>query len=143
MRFELPAEKTQVFESRMTIRWGDMDALGHVNNAVYFRYFESLRVDWLAVSGRPLKSEGMGPVVVNSFCNFLRQVAYPGALLGRLYVGQQGRSSMETFFTLERTDQPGPVCAEGGATMVWMDFAAGRSAPMPDWLRQAACPAAD
>jgi acyl-CoA thioester hydrolase len=50
---------------------------------------------------------------------------------------------METFFTLERTDEPGITCAEGGATMVWMDFATGRSVPMPDWLRQAACPAAD
>lgn len=143
MRFELPAEKTLVFDMVLPMRWGDMDAYGHINNTVYFRYFESLRVDWLLSQGRPLQDGGMGPVVVNAFCSYLRQVTYPGELRARLYVGQQGRSSMETFFTLERSDEPGITCAEGGATMVWMDFATGRSTPMPDWLRQAACPAAD
>ena len=48
-----------------------------------------------------------------------------------------GRSSVDTFVTLERSDQPGEVFAAGGATLVWVDFPRQKSVPLPDWLRQA------
>ncbi|HSI48105.1 MAG TPA: acyl-CoA thioesterase [Ideonella sp.] len=135
MRFELPAEKKLTCEMRIPIRWGDMDLMGHVNNAMYFRYLETVRVEWLhAVGGKPDPS-GQGPVIVNAFCNFLRQLEYPGEVLARHYVANPGRSSFDTFITLERVDEPGVVCAEGGATTVWVDFPSGKSAPLPDWLR--------
>ena len=47
MRFEVPADKKLTHEMLIPIRWGDMDAMGHVNNTVYFRYFEVARLDWL------------------------------------------------------------------------------------------------
>jgi len=135
MRFALPAEKKLTYEMRIPIRWGDMDLMGHVNNAMYFRYLETVRVEWLhAVGGKPDPS-GQGPVIVNAFCNFLKQLEYPGEVLARHYVANPGRSSFDTFITLERMDQPGLVCAEGGATTVWVDFPSGKSAPLPDWLR--------
>ncbi|GAA0746685.1 acyl-CoA thioesterase [Ideonella azotifigens] len=135
MRFALPAEKKLTYEMRIPIRWGDMDLMGHVNNAMYFRYLETVRVEWLhAVGGKPDPS-GQGPVIVNAFCNFLKQLEYPGEVLARHYVANPGRSSFDTFITLERTDRPGVVCAEGGATTVWVDFPSGKSAPLPDWLR--------
>ena len=137
MRFELPADRKSVFEMRIPIRWGDMDAMGHVNNTVYFRYMEIVRVEWLRQVGGPPDPGGQGPVIVNAFCSFLRQLAYPGEVLARLSVAAPGRSSFDTFITLERVDEPGVVCAEGGATTVWTDFPAGRSAPLPEWLRQA------
>jgi acyl-CoA thioester hydrolase len=52
-----------------------------------------------------------------------------------MYTADAGRSSFDTFLTMERTDEPGVVYAEGGATTVWTDFAARKSRPMPDWLR--------
>ncbi|TDM09448.1 MAG: thioesterase [Ideonella sp. MAG2] len=135
MRFELPRQKKLAFEMNIPIRWGDMDAMGHVNNTVYFRYFETVRVEWMHQMGGPPDPGGEGPVIVNAFCNFLKQLEYPGTVLARLYVANPGRSSFDTFITLERADQPGVVYAEGGATTVWMDFPSGKSAPMPDWLR--------
>ena len=51
LRFHLPEQKKLVYEMVMPIRWGDMDAMGHVNNAVYFRYFETVRIDWLRSIG--------------------------------------------------------------------------------------------
>ncbi len=45
MRIEIPEDKKLVHESIISVRWGDMDALGHVNNAVYFRYIEQARVN--------------------------------------------------------------------------------------------------
>ncbi|MFO1340590.1 MAG: acyl-CoA thioesterase [Burkholderiaceae bacterium] len=135
MRFELPAEKKLTYEMVIPMRWGDMDAMGHVNNTVYFRYFEIVRVQWLHEVGGAPDPTGQGPVIVNAFCNFLKQLEYPGDLLARHYVANLGRTSFDTFITLERTDQPGVVYAEGGATTVWVDFPQGKSMPVPGWLR--------
>jgi acyl-CoA thioester hydrolase len=137
MRFELPKEKKLVFEMTMPIRWGDMDAMGHVNNTLYFRYFEIIRIEWLHRMGGPPGADGTGPVIVNGFCNFIKQLEYPGDILARHYVANPGRSSFETFMTLERTDDPGLICADGGATTVWVDYKAQKSVPLPGWLRDA------
>ena len=135
MRFELPADKKLTYEMVIPIRWGDMDAMGHVNNTVYFRYLEIIRVQWLHEVGGAPDPTGQGPVIVNAFCNFLRQLEYPGSVLAKHYVANLGRSSFDTFITLERTDDLGVVYAEGGATTVWVDFPTGKSMPVPDWLR--------
>ena len=135
MRFELPAEKKLVHELQMPLRWGDMDAMGHINNTLYFRYMEVCRLDWIFKQGVSTRLEGEGPVIINAFCNFLRQLEFPGDIRVTMHVAQPGRSSFETYHTIERTDEPGVVYAEGGARTVWTDYAAKKSAPMPDWFR--------
>ena len=135
MRFTIPAEKKLVHEMTMPIRWGDMDAMGHVNNTIYFRYMEIVRLEWLHAIGGPPDPNGCGPVIVNAFCTFIRQLEYPGEILARHYVANPGRSSFDTYVTMERTDRPGEIDAEGGATAVWTDFKAQKSAPMPEWMR--------
>lgn len=134
LRFELPADKRLIYEKAIPIRWGDMDAFGHVNNTVYFRFMETMRVDWLQEQlGSVARDEG--PVVVNAFCNFLRELSYPGDVLGRMYVGEVGRSSMDTYVSMSRTDDPDTVYAEGGARMVWVNYAQSKSMPIPEALR--------
>ncbi len=138
MRFVLPAEKKLVHEMVVPIRWGDMDAMGHVNNTIYFRYFEIVRLDWFFRVAAPhgiSNLSGEGVIIVNAFCNFIRQLEFPGEVRTRLYTAEVGRSSFDTFLTMERTDEPGVVYAEGGATTVWCEFEAKKSKPMPDWLR--------
>lgn len=136
MRFEIPDDKKLVHEMRIQIRWGDMDAMGHVNNTVYFRYLEMARVEWLESLGGAPSPDGQGPVIVNAFCNFYRQVTYPGELIARHYVSSPGRSSFDTWITLERADEPGVICATGGATTVWQDAALQKSVELPAWLRE-------
>lgn len=135
MKFEIPAVKKLVFEMSIPIRWGDMDAMGHVNNTIYFHYLEIARLEWLYQVGGPPDPTGCGPVIVNAFCNFIRQLEFPGEILARHYVTNPGRSSFDTYITLERTDNPGVVYAEGGSKTVWTDFKKQKSAPLPDWLR--------
>ena len=138
MRFELPAEKKLVHESVVPLRWGDMDAMGHINNTLYFRYMEIARLDWMFKVGAGVRnggSGGQGPIVLNAFCNFMRQLTYPGDVRVAMYVATPGRSSFETFHTIVRVDEPEVVYAEGGACVVWTDYAAKKSAPMPDWFR--------
>ncbi len=136
MRIEVPRAKKLTHETIISIRWGDMDAMGHVNNTLYFRYFEIVRLEWLFKVGAPTDPNGLGPVIVNAFCNFIRQLEFPGDVLARHYVANPGRSSFDTFITLERTDEPGVIYAEGGSKTVWTDFKAQKSAPLPQWLRE-------
>jgi acyl-CoA thioester hydrolase len=135
LRFHLPEQKKFVHEIVIPLRWGDMDAMGHINNTVYFRYFEIARLDWIFKVGASTDLSGQGPVIVNAFCNFLRQLEFPGDVLVKQYVAHPGRSSFDTYLTLERTDQPGLIWAEGGAKTVWTDYRAKKSVPMPDWFR--------
>jgi acyl-CoA thioester hydrolase len=135
MRFTVPEAKKLVHEMIIPIRWGDMDAMGHVNNTNYFRYMEVVRIDWMHRVGGAPNPDGVGPVIVNAFCNFIRQLEYPGDVLARHYVCNPGRSSFDTYITLERSDEPGTVYAEGGAKTVWTDFRAQKSVPLPDWMR--------
>jgi len=61
MRFELPEAKKLTLEMVIPIRWGDMDAMGHVNNTIYFRYLEIVRIEWLhRVMGAPDPAGGIG-----------------------------------------------------------------------------------
>ncbi|HEX6018753.1 MAG TPA: thioesterase family protein [Burkholderiaceae bacterium] len=136
MRFETPKHKKLVFESVIPIRWGDMDAMGHVNNAVYFRYMETARIDWCHSLGCMSEQSRQGPVIVNAYCSFVKQLRYPGDVLVKHHVTTVGKTSFDTFVTMERGDDPGTIWAEGGARMVWIDFASNQSVPLPDWLRQ-------
>jgi acyl-CoA thioester hydrolase len=93
MRFELPEAKKLTLEMVIPIRWGDMDAMGHVNNTIYFRYLEIVRIEWLHQVVGASDAEGEGPVIVNTFCNLLRQLKYPGDVLAKHYVSDAGRTS--------------------------------------------------
>ena len=139
MRLVLPDDKQAVFQMHIQIRWGDMDAMGHVNNAVYFRYMESLRIEWFRRLGCLAGPDGQGPVIINAFCTFMRQLEYPGDVLATHYVGPasaMGRSTLDTYATLARADHPDRIDAEGGATVVWTDFKAQKSLAMPEAMRR-------
>jgi acyl-CoA thioester hydrolase len=136
MRFELPEDKKLTHEMVIPIRWGDMDAMSHVNNTIYFRYMEIVRLEWLYKVAEIQGPGGVGPVIVNAFCNFIRQLQYPGDVLVKHYVANPGRSSFDTYLTLERTDQPGVIYASGGAKTVWVDYAREASVPLPESMRQ-------
>ena len=117
------------------IRWGDMDAMGHLNNGSYFRYLEIIRIDWMVAIGCMPDPAGEGPVIVNAFCNFYRQLEYPGDVRVKMYVSDPARTTFETWATLERADAPGVICAAGGATTIWVDFPAQKAKPLPEWIR--------
>ena len=136
MKIEIPEGKKLVFETRFPVRWGDMDAMGHVNNTVYFRYLETARIDWMVSVGCNPDPRGQGPVIVNAFCNFYKQLEYPGDVLIKLYTSDPARTTFETWATMARADRPDVMCAAGGATTIWVDFPKQKAIALPDWLRQ-------
>lgn len=132
------SSKKLVHTMRMPIRWGDMDAMGHVNNTNYFRYIESARIAWLEQVGGLPESRSEGPVIVNASMNFLKQLTYPADIEVRTFVAPPGRSSVEVSHEIRLIDpdgQPGELHAEGAAKVVWVDFRLGKSAPLPQALR--------
>ena len=140
MKFEIPEHKKLVFQMVIPMRWGDMDAMGHVNNATYFRYLETIRIDWLHSIGAVPQPQGHGPVIVNAFCNFYKQLEYPGDVLIKMYASDPGRTTFETWGTMERSDQPGVIYAAGGATTIWVDFPNQKAVDLPDWMRAVVTP---
>ena len=124
-----------IYTTRMPVRWGDMDAYGHVNNTVYFRYFEQTRVEWLELMGsRVSVEEPVGPVIINASCTFLAPVNYPATVVIKMYAGDPGRSSVMTWYELF-VDGDERLYAEGAAKTVWMDMRTGKSAPIPGVVR--------
>ncbi len=135
MKLPLPDTKYQIYDTVLSMRWGDMDAFAHLNNTLYVRYFEEARVRWLVEMRNSMQEGGTGPVVANVFTNFYRQLEYPAQLRVRLFVNGVGRSSCDMWMTIEHDGQPDIVVADGGCTMVWVDYAAGKAAALPDWVR--------
>ena len=135
MKIDIPDQKKLVFETHIAVRWGDMDAMGHVTNATYFRYMETARIDWFRSIGCVPDAQGEGPVIVNAFCNFYRQFEYPDDVLLKMYVSDPGRTTFESWATMEKVAEPGVVCAAGGATTIWVNFPQQKAVGLPDWIR--------
>ena len=72
-------KKISVHQKTFDIAWGDMDALGHVNNARYFDYFQEARVDWLQQINISL-SAPTGPVIVQTSCTYFKPLIYPATV---------------------------------------------------------------
>lgn len=126
--------KKLIHVTTMPIRWGDMDAYGHVNNTVYFRYMEQARVEWLEDMQIEVRPGGLGPVIINASCTFLVPMNYPGLVEVKTFAGQPGRSSVQTYVEM-RIVGDAMLYAEGAAKVVWMDTRTGKSAPIPDHVR--------
>ncbi len=127
-------KKKLIHVTTMPIRWGDMDAYGHVNNTVYFRYMEQARVEWIEEMKVPVRLGGDGPVIINASCTFLIPMNYPGTVEVRTYVGAIGRSSCETLVEMRIVGDE-RIFAEGAAKVVWMNTQTGKSVPLPDHVR--------
>jgi len=120
----------------LTVRWSDMDALGHVNNAKYFTYLESARIRLFSELGTapPGSTPGHGFALVAATCNFRRQIHFPAQIHIGTRIMKIGNSSfhLEHVFLLGDSDNP---AADAASVVVWTDYTANRSAPLPGDIR--------
>jgi acyl-CoA thioester hydrolase len=126
-------ERKLVHTERIPIRWGDMDAMGHVNNTVYFRFMEQARISWfdrLVPQAEAWQSTGI--VIANATCNFKRPLNYPGTVEVKLYVGPPGGSSVATYYELVLRDE---VYADGAALVVFIDMEKQKPVRIPENIR--------
>ena len=122
----------------MTVRWGDLDAFNHVNNATFLVYAQEARLAWLAGIDGPWFDDSMMPVVAAAQVNFRRQLAWPGRIVVELATKRTGTSSLTIAHRIVAEDDNDCIYADGEVVMVWIDPANGRSVPLPPAIR-AAC----
>ncbi len=116
-----------VHEKVVNVEWGDMDALGHVNNACYFNYFQQARIEWLESLKLDMRQH-TGPVVIHVACTFLKPVVYPAALSLHSHLHSLGRSSIVIDHDLYQGEQ---LMAQGVSKIVWVDYKANKSISLP------------
>jgi acyl-CoA thioester hydrolase len=118
-------------------RWMDNDVYGHVNNVVYYSYFDTVVNQWLIGQGLLdyLASAVIG-LVVETSCSYFRPVAFPDVIHAGLRVAHLGRSSVRYEVGLFRNDEP-TVAAAGHFVHVYVDRASNRPTPLPEPMRRA------
>jgi len=121
----------KVHEKTFAIAWGDMDALGHVNNSRYFDYFQEARIEWLKDININM-TEITGPVVIHVSATFLKPVVYPATVTLRSSIHSIGNSSMLMDHHLYQDET---LMSHGTSKIVWVDYAQGKSVPLPDIMR--------
>ncbi|WP_367608012.1 acyl-CoA thioesterase [Legionella sp. W05-934-2] len=115
-------------ERTFDIEWGDMDALGHINNARYFDYFQESRIQWLGTLGFTL-GEKKGPVVISMTATYFKAVVYPATLTIRSKAHSPGRSSFLMDHEIYQNDI---LVTQGQSKIVWVDYKKNQSIPIPD-----------
>ncbi len=121
----------------ISIRWRDLDAFNHVNNANFLTYLEEARLAWLAGIDGEWFSSAQLPVIAASQLNYRAQLEWPGSVQVELHCQRVGGSSLTIAHRIVSMDGSQLYC-DGHVVLVWIDPKLGRPVPLPDALR-AAC----
>lgn len=124
----------------ITTRWMDNDVYGHVNNVVYYSFFDTVVNRYLIEQGAlDFEKGAVIGLVVETKCNYFRPLAFPDTVRAGLRVAHQGTSSVRYEVGLFRNDED-TACAQGHFVHVYIDRATNRPVPLPDVLRKALAP---
>jgi acyl-CoA thioester hydrolase len=121
----------------LPVQWGEMDAYGHVNNAVLFRYFESARIVYLERCGfiESMERDRIGAILHSTACRFRQPLCYPDTV----EVGGRATEVTSDRFTMEYrvvSLAKQAVVAEGQGVIVSYDYARGRKARLPEAIQR-------
>jgi acyl-CoA thioester hydrolase len=114
------------------VRWGEMDAFGHVNNTVFFRWFEDVRIATFLDVQLATHPTGVGPILASTTCDFLAPVTFPATVRATCTIDHVGTTS---FVMRYAADVRGVAVAKGSGVVVLLDYATGTKVPLPDDLR--------
>ena len=119
------------------VAWGEMDAFQHVNNTVYFRYFESARITYFDAIEimTVMEKTGVGPILAETRCRYRIPLTFPDTV----EVGVRVSSLAPEGFMMQyavASRRHGKVAAEGDGRIVTFDYAGGGKAPLPDVVRR-------
>jgi acyl-CoA thioester hydrolase len=119
------------------VAWGEMDAMGHVNNIVYFRYFESARIAYFEKMDMMgyMTQTGIGPILATTSCKFKIPLSYPDTVMigARVVSVEEDRFSMY-YIAVSRRHQK--AAAEGDGVIVTFNYREGTKVPVPEAVKQ-------
>ncbi|MHB8872651.1 MAG: acyl-CoA thioesterase [Myxococcaceae bacterium] len=118
------------------VAWGEMDAYGHVNNAVYLRWFETARIAYFDRAGveARMKTERVGPILARAAVDYRRPVTFPDTVRAEVKVTKVGNTSFTMAYRLTSRAQ-GAIAAEGDTVVVMVDYKSGAKVPLDAGLR--------
>ncbi len=122
----------------ITVQWGDMDALQHVNNTRYFRWFETARIATFQAMG--LVAEGqprVGPILAATECRFIRPVSWPAELVVGARIDGVGNTSFTMGYAVAHVAALDTPVAVGTGVVVLIDYRTGEKVRVPDEMRAA------
>ena len=134
---KVDAPRAPVFRIVLGVRWGDMDAFNHVNNAQYLRYLEEARVQWLASLPGVSMTDRITPVLVASQVNYRQPIEWPNEIAIELFIDRTGNSSLTMGHRMVAAHDASVLYSDGSVVMVWIDTRTGKSVPLPDAVRVA------
>jgi acyl-CoA thioester hydrolase len=116
--------------------WGEMDAYGHVNNIVYFRYFETARMAYFEKLASPdfVNRNPLGPILASTSCRFRAPLAFPDRISVGARVARVDEDRFVMFYAVY-SHRLQKLAAEGEGTIVCFDYRENRKAPLPAELR--------
>lgn len=127
-----------IHETKLRVRYAEIDAQGHVNNAVYLSYFEVGRVEWLRAAGlsyRELEAQGYGIVVVEVLAHYRRAAFFDDELTLRTELADLSRASMRFEYEVSRD---GELLVTGHTRHACVDLATGKPIRVPEEILAAA-----
>jgi len=133
-----PALSRYPVRIEVPVAWGDMDALGHVNNTVYLRWFESGRIayfDRLAGLTARMAKEGRGPILARQEIDYKFPLTYPDKVTVETTVASFGRTSFRMAFRIRSAAKGGAVAAEGAGVGVLVHYASGAKFEMDEAMK--------
>jgi acyl-CoA thioester hydrolase len=122
------------FSHRLIVRFRDCDAMGHVNHAVYFTYFEQCRFSWWRQLGSATGMPGATTVIVHAECDYRAPAHVHDELEIRLTLGAVGRSSVTLVYEIINVVTSRRL-AEGRTVNVTVDATTGEPIPVPEATR--------
>ena len=121
------------YRHRLSVRFRDCDAMGHVNHAVYLTYFEQGRLTfWRELTGAP--SPHTRVIIARAECDYRAPAHFGDELEVRLKIGEIGRSSFTLRYEIVKGDAD-QLVATGSTVMVSYDYTVGSSVPLPEATR--------
>lgn len=118
------------------VAWGDMDAMGHVNNTVYFRYFETARLSCFAELGMgSIDQSDVGPILHSASCRFRIPLTYPDTVTVGARIGDIGDDRFNMIYRAV-SHRHGAVAADGESLIVTFSYSTGTKAAVSDALRE-------
>ena len=126
-----------IFKLVMPVRWRDLDAFNHVNNASYLGYVEEARVTWCKSLSNDWTGGAAAPILAAVTMNYRKPAAWPETIVIELFAERIGDKSVTLGHRIAAASDDTVLFADGNAVMVWVD-STGRSVALPASVR-AAC----